>query len=87
MDKSLKAPRALTSDEVSSLRSLLESTLKINSETDKEDAENLLDYAFDMIETEEAVGHIAEEVRFFSLWIYCICVIYVYKMGQCTDIY
>ena len=63
MDKSLKAPRALTSDEVSSLRSLLESTLKINSETDKEDAENLLDYAFDMIETEEAVGHIAEEVR------------------------
>ncbi len=64
MDKSLKAPRALTSDEVSSLRSLLESTLKITSETDKEDAENLLDYAFDMIETEEAVGHIAEEVRF-----------------------
>ena len=79
MDKSLKAPRALTSDEVSSLRSLLESTLKINSETDKEDAENLLDYAFDMIETEEAVGHIAEEVRFSLFWIYSICVIYAYN--------
>ena len=73
MDKSLKAPRALTSDEVSSLRSLLESTLKINSESDKEDAENLLDYAFDMIETEEAVGHIAEEVR-LSL---CRYIVYV----------
>lgn len=80
MDKSLKPPRALTSDEVSSLRSLLESTLKITSETDKEDAENLLDYAFDMIETEEAVGHIADEVRFLSLWVYDMCDLCI--MGQ-----
>ena len=65
MNKSLKAPRPLTTTEIDSLRSLLKNSLNITSNDDEEDATNLLEYAFDMIEADENVGHIADEVSFF----------------------
>lgn len=62
MDESLTSPRALAPAEVSTLRTLLKASLKITTESDEEDADNLLEYALDMIDSAENVGHIAEEV-------------------------
>jgi len=67
MDSSLVPPRQLTATELSSLRKLLRSKLNINDHADEEDATNLLDYAFDMIDGGENVGHIAEEVSICGL--------------------
>lgn len=62
MNNQLSAPRDLTEDESAQLRQLLKATLIISSDDDEEDAENLLDYAIDMIDSGENVGHVAEEV-------------------------
>ena len=67
------APRALSNDESIELRKLLKATLKIagttlkidsiaTKEQDEEDAILLLDYAMDLVEDGESVGHIAGEV-------------------------
>lgn len=73
MDESLTAPRGLTPTELSELRTILKSSLKITSETDEDDADNLLEYAFDLIDSAENVGHIAEEVScwFIAIFYYC----------------
>ena len=68
MDATLTSPRALTPPELSQLRTILKSCLKlIDNEEEEEDAESLLEYAFDMIDSVETVGHIAEEVRLLIL--------------------
>ena len=64
MDAKLAAPRDLSTDETAELRTLLKHQLSINSDDDEEDADNLLDYAVDMIKSGENVGHVAEEVSF-----------------------
>ena len=64
MDEQLTAPRDLSPNEMASLRDLLKSQLVINGDDDDEDAENLLDYAVDMIDSGENIGHVAEEVSF-----------------------
>ena len=67
------APRTLSNDESIELRKLLKATLKIagttlkidsiaTKEQDEEDAILLLDYAMDLVEDGESVGHIAGEV-------------------------
>ena len=64
MDSDLKIPRDLTEKEVSDLRKCLTSELNITTLIqDEEDAETLLEYAFDMIQGGETVGHVVEEVR------------------------
>ena len=62
MNNELIAPRDLSPNEIGELRNLLKSQLSISNDDDEEDAENLLDYAVDMIESGEDVGHVAEEV-------------------------
>lgn len=62
-DQLLASPRDLTEDETATLRELLQAQLSIASDDDQEDAENLLDYAVDMIDSGENVGHVTEEVR------------------------
>jgi hypothetical protein len=64
MDSDLKIPRDLTEKEASDLRKCLTSELNITTLIqDEEDAETLLEYAFDMIHGGETVGHVVEEVR------------------------
>ncbi len=65
MDEQLTAPRELSPDETSALRDLLKNQLSISSDDDHEDADNLLDYAIDMIDSGDNVGHVTEEVREF----------------------
>ena len=61
LDKSLCSPRDLTECESTQLRELLKEQLDINPFKDQ-DAEVLLDYAFDMIESGDSVGKVTEEV-------------------------
>ena len=58
----LIAPRELSEDESERMRQLLKRHLVIANDDDDEDAENLLDYAVDMIDSGESVGHVTEEV-------------------------
>ena len=64
LDKSLCSPRDLSESESTQLRELLREQLDINpfKDQDHEDAEVLLDYAFDMIESGDSVGKVTEEV-------------------------
>ncbi|KAL9185646.1 hypothetical protein ACHAXT_003423, partial [Thalassiosira profunda] len=61
------APRALTPPEKAKLRSLLMANLKIVSDDDADDAEELLDYALEMVEGGKAAGHVAEELLFMEM--------------------
>lgn len=59
--------RALTSMEQTKLRTLLYTQLNITTNNDDDeddinDAENILDYALDMINDGDNVGHVMEEV-------------------------
>ena len=60
----LTLPRPLSTDETDTLRDLLTQQLNISGGDDLDDAENLLDYAIDMIDSGEAVGHVTDEVSF-----------------------
>ena len=67
MDDQLCAPRDLSEDETAKLRGLLKTQLIISSDDDDVDADDLLDYAVDMIESGENVGHVTDEVsHYFS---------------------
>ena len=64
MDAELTVPRDLTAKEEADLRKCLTSQLNITTLIqDEEDAETLLEYAFDMIKGGENIGQIVEEVR------------------------
>ena len=56
------ALKELSEDDAEKLRGMLKAQLGDLSEEDEEDAEGLLDYAFDMIESGETVGNVTEEV-------------------------
>ena len=63
MDADLSIPRDLTEKEEKDLRKCL--TLQLNITTliqDEEDAEDLLEYAFDMIKGGDNIGQVVEEV-------------------------
>ena len=64
MEATLSTPRTLTATESSTLRSLLNSKLLSSTSNDDhiEDAENILDYAIDMIEGGDNIGNVVEEV-------------------------
>ena len=64
MDADLTIPRDLTEKEETALRKLLTLQLKITTLIqDEEDAETLLEYAFDMIKGGDNIGQVVEEVR------------------------
>ena len=63
MDADLSIPRDLTEKEEVDLRKCL--TLQLNITTllqDEQDAEDLLEYAFDMIKGGDNIGQVVEEV-------------------------
>ncbi len=63
MDANLALPRELTEKEETDLRKLLNLQLRITTLlADEEDAEVLLDYAFDMIKGGDNIGQVVEEV-------------------------
>ncbi len=63
MDADLTLPRELTEKEETALRKLLNSQLHITKLIqDEEDADVLLDYAFDMIKGGDKIGQVVEEV-------------------------
>ena len=71
----LSISRTLTSSEQTKLRTQLYTQLNITSsdnldEDDMNDAENIVDYALDMINDGEDVGHVMEEVS----WSEEVCV-------------
>ena len=66
-DDKLKAHRDLTMEELATLHELLEEELNIVSDDDYEDAENLLDYALDMVDSGEIIGHITEELQYMGM--------------------
>ena len=55
-------PRALTEEEVRSLRTILKKELHICDDSHAEDADDLLDYAMEMIEEGQSVGCVTDEV-------------------------
>jgi hypothetical protein len=63
MEADLILPRDLTEKEESDLRKLLTSQLNITTLIqDKEDADVLLEYAFDMIKDGDNIGQVVHEV-------------------------
>lgn len=60
-------PRALTEGEVESLRMMLMNKLHMCGESYVEDAEDLLDYAMEMIEEGQTVGCVTDEVSIFQI--------------------
>jgi len=66
-DDKLKAHRDLTMDELATLHELLEEELNIVSDDDYEDAENLLDFTLDMVDSGESIGHITEELKYMGM--------------------
>ena len=60
-------PRALTEGEVESLRMMLMNKLHMCGESYVEDAEDLLDYAMEMIEEGQTVGCVTDEVNIFQI--------------------
>ena len=63
MDAELTVPRDLTEKEEADLRKGLTSKLNITTLIqDEEDAEMLLEYAFDMIKGGDTIGQVVEEV-------------------------
>ena len=77
----LSISRTLTSSEQTKLRTQLYTQLNITSsnnnldEDDINDAENILDYALDMINDGEDVGHVMEEVSEVKK----LCVMFIYQ--------
>jgi len=67
MDDQLCAPRDLSEDETAKLRGLLKTQLIISSDDDDVDADDLLDYAVDMIESGENIGHVTDELKFMEM--------------------
>ena len=64
----MKAPRKLTTTETSTLRTLLLSQLDTSTPQSEEDAGDLLDYAFAMINNGKEVEYVVDEVRFVDVW-------------------
>lgn len=58
----LTAPHKLSKRETRRLRDLLKGELKISTDIDEDDADKLLDYAVDMVNRGENIGHITDEV-------------------------
>lgn len=58
----LTAPHKLSKRETRRLRDLLKGELKISTDKDEDEAEKLLDYAVDMVNRGENIGHITDEV-------------------------
>ena len=83
----LSISRTLTSSEQSKLRTQLYTQLNITSNNDEDDindAENILDYALDMINDGEDVGHVMEEVSSVLCLLICICMHYINHVCLCV---
>ena len=82
----LSISRTLTTSEQSKLRTQLYTQLNITSNNDEDDindAENILDYALDMINDGEDVGHVMEEVSEVKKCVLCLLIYVLYKSCVC----
>ena len=66
-------PRALTEEEVSTLQELLKSTLKIPNPSYDREADDMLEYAMELIEEGKAVGYVLDEVCPPSSMLFFVC--------------
>jgi len=64
--KQTAVPRELTPDEISKLRVMLKSKLNV-TDGNEQDADDLCDYAIDMIEESKTVGNMVDEVSILLL--------------------
>jgi len=64
--KQTAVPRELTPDEISKLRVMLKSKLNV-TDSNEQDADDLCDYAIDMIEESKTVGNMVDEVSILLL--------------------
>jgi hypothetical protein len=68
--KAIVPPRELKEDEISSLRTLLMPKLKVPNDSYQRDAQDLLDYALDMVAESKSVGLILEELLFMDMIVF-----------------
>ena len=76
----ITTPRPLTSTDTYQLRYMFKEQLQItnnSTDDDKQDADDIIDFAFDMVEDGKTVGNIIEEV---SSCMIDMCTRYVHNM-------
>eukprot|EP00581_Thalassiosira_minuscula_P007709 CAMPEP_0183710704 /NCGR_PEP_ID=MMETSP0737-20130205/6370_1 /TAXON_ID=385413 /ORGANISM="Thalassiosira miniscula, Strain CCMP1093" /LENGTH=2090 /DNA_ID=CAMNT_0025939029 /DNA_START=109 /DNA_END=6381 /DNA_ORIENTATION=- len=61
------ATRVLSEDETSTLRTMLKAKLFVPNDSYEEDASDLLDYCFDMVDSGENVGFVVKELLFMEM--------------------
>lgn len=66
-DNTLITPRPLTPSDISHLRNMFELQLTIQTEEEKEDAVDLINYALDMVGRGKNVGSVVEEVSSYDI--------------------
>jgi len=75
--KDTTAPRELSQDEISSLHVLLKSKMNISNDSHEQDADDLIEYAIEMVGDGKTVGYITDEVS-SSLSI-CVALLWLYE--------
>ena len=84
----ISAPRPLTSDETDELKVTLKSHLRQHNSPcafqAEADADDLLNYALDMIEDGNTIQHVCEELEFMEMSICDVEVLEKIKMELCT---
>ena len=73
----ITAPRELTTTDTYQLRYMFKEQLQItnnSSDDDKQDADDIIDYALDMVEDGKTVGTIVEEVSSCMICAYVKCI-------------
>jgi len=84
----ISAPRPLTSEETDELKATLKSHLRLHNSPcafqAEADADDLLNYALDMIEDGNTIQHVCEELEFMEMSICDVEVLEKIKMELCT---
>lgn len=70
-DSELVLRRPLTSGDRSHLRAMFELQLDVTDDASREDANDLIEYALDMVGRGKNVGSVMEEVRYFLRGDHC----------------
>ena len=80
----ITTPRPLTLTDTYQLRYMFKEQLQItnnSSDDDKQDADDIIDFAFDMVDDGKTVGNIVEEVSSCMICAQDMCIIYDMKIA------